>query len=286
MAARPSRAVVAASSVLVIVVSVARARSGEAAAAAPMLGSSCRMLQRRGWLLARRYLGTPHPMKLRAVGEEEAEISPAAEVVGALTRMAAVEAALVVGRARQRMEEEELGSSEWTGLSCSRVFERLAVGVASSLWEAVGPLLFSDLLLRDGWLSLVLLAVLGYQVLHLEVVWEQKLWVVLVPKTGMTLGRISMMRLGLLQCLHPHRSSSILAFPQRTIHPAGGRPLLELPVHLDRPGHCCSSLCSQAQVVLDLRAASISRVLVVLLPAATDPARRIPFQLLVRIDRS
>lgn len=199
MAARPSRAVVAASSVLVIVVSAARARSGEAAAAARMLGSSCRMLRRRGWLLARRYLGTPHPRRLRAVGEEEAEISPAAEVVGALTRMAAVEAALVVGRARQRKEEEEeLGSSEWTGLSCSRVFERLAVGVASSLWEAVGPLLFSDLLSRDGSLSLVLLVVLEYQVLHLEVVWEQKLLVVLVLRTGMTLGRISMMRLGLL----------------------------------------------------------------------------------------
>lgn len=174
------------------------------------------------------------------MGEEEAEISPAAEVVGALMRMAVVEAAPVVGRARQRKEEAELGSSERTGLSWSRVFERLAVAVASSLWEAVGPLLFSDLLSRDGSLSLVLLVVLGYQVLHLEVVWEQKLLVVLVLRTGMTLGRISMMRLGLLQCLHPHRSSSIWAFPQRTTRPAGGRPLLELPVHLGRPGHCCS----------------------------------------------
>lgn len=189
----------AASSVLVYVVTAARARS-EAAAAALMWESSSPMPQQRGWLLARRCSGRRLPKRPNAAAEEEAEISPAAEVVEALMRMAAVGVVLVVRKARQRMEEEgeELGSSERTGLLCLRVFESLAVEVASSLWEAVGPLLFSDLLSRDGWLSLVLMPVLGSQVLHREVVWEQKLLVVLVPRTGMTLGRISMMRLGLL----------------------------------------------------------------------------------------
>lgn len=75
--ARPLRAVVGASSVLV---SAASGRSGAEAAGAQMSVSATRMLLRRGWLLARRYLGRLHQMP-KAVVVGEAVISLAAAVV-------------------------------------------------------------------------------------------------------------------------------------------------------------------------------------------------------------